>query len=102
MKKSRPSSALVAPVHTASVPLLKQPDLSLVLTKGSALQGRPMVLAWIESATTRRAAVFVEVAREHCCAMVDEFDASTWQVVLGHAIFRVDAHYAAAVRRALG
>lgn len=83
--------------QVASVPLLKQPGLSLVLAPGA---WRRTLMGYVQD-LAGEAVMFFEAPRRHCCALVDAFDEAAVEVTIGSAMFRVSVDHLAVVRRAL-
>lgn len=83
--------------QVASVPLLKQPGLSLVLAPGP---WRRTLMGYVQD-LAGEAVIFFEAPRKHCCAMLDAFDEAAVEVTVGSAMFRVSVEHLAVVRRAI-
>ena len=81
----------------ASVPLLKQPGLSLVLAPGPF---RRTLMGYVQD-LAGQAVVCIEASRRHCCVLIDEFDAGAAEVTIGAAMFRVEATHMPVIRSAL-
>lgn len=83
-----------------ALPLLRYPDLTLVLTRGPAF-GPPSVLAWVEGEKKGRPAVVVQAPSTECRVDQDEFDPEVQEVHIGSAAFLVAAVHGDQVRSAL-
>lgn len=83
--------------RVASVPLLRNPGLSLVLAPGSF---RRTLMGYVEG-PAGDAVVSFEAVRRHCCVHVDEFDVEVAEVTVGSAMFRVEAVHLPVLRRVL-